>query len=196
MIIKEAHRRKRGVSVRRLNYLMAIIMLVISVLLLFATVRAHSGYNAMRRHTDEYIHWQREAFELQRASDYLTEQVRCFAQTGKREYLDNYFEEANVSRHRDKALESVREFIGESEAYSALVSAMNESVALMDREYYSMRLTIAANGYDLAEFPEEIRNVTLSEEDAALSAPQNTVTFVQPSKALEAMEVTESGIQI
>ena len=55
MNIKEAHRRKRGVSVRRLNYLMAIITLVISVLLLFATVRAHSGYNAMRRHTDEYI---------------------------------------------------------------------------------------------------------------------------------------------
>ena len=172
--LNKAHFHKKSVSVRRLNYLMAIIMLVISVLLLFATVRAHSGYNAMRRHTDEYINWQREAFELQRASDYLTEQVRCFAQTGKREYLDNYFEEAKVSRHRDKALESVRQFMGETEAYTALVAAMNESVALMDREYYSMRLTIAAKGYDISEFPEEVQQTELTEEDALLSPEMQT----------------------
>ena len=166
------HRRKRGVSVRRLNYIMAIITLCISVLLLFATVRAQSGYNEMREHTDEYIRWQREAFELQRASDYLTEEVRCFAQTGKREYLDNYFEEAKVTRHRDKALERVREFTGETQAYRALVAAMDTSVALMDREYYSMRLTVAANGYDLSEFPEEIQNVALTDEDALLTPEQ------------------------
>ncbi len=164
--------RRHSVSVRKLNYIMAALTLIISVLLLFATVRAKIGYNRMREHTDSYILWQHQASELQLGSDYLTEQVRCFAETGKREYLDNYFEEAHVSRRRDNALEAVKAFAGDMAAYDLLEAALRESVDLMNREYYSMRLTIAANGYDLAEFHEEIRNVTLSEEDAALPAPQ------------------------
>ena len=95
--------------------------------------------------------------------------MRCFAQTGNREYLDNNFEEAKVTRRRDRALASVREFTGETQAYRALVAAMETSVALMDREYYSMRLTVEANGYDLSEFPEEIQSVELTAEDARLS---------------------------
>ena len=45
-----APRSKRSVSVRGLNYTMAIITLIISVLLLIATVRARWGYNQMRAH--------------------------------------------------------------------------------------------------------------------------------------------------
>ena len=168
MNLHRAGLRKAGVSVRKLNYVMAMITVVLSVLLLFATVQAQTGYARMREHTENYVQWQREANELQRGSDYLTEQVRCFVQTGKREYLDNYFEEAEVARHRDKALESVREFTGETQAYRSLEAAMGESVALMEREYYAMRLTIAAYGNDIADFPEAVQAVRLADEDAQL----------------------------
>lgn len=157
------------ISAKKANVVMAVITLVISVLLIRATYMATTGYSQMLISTDNYIRWQKDASDLQVGSDILTEQVRCFAETGNRIYLDGYFEEADVTQHRDKAVQSIHEFLGEKPAYQALLSAMGESVALMDREYYSMRLKIEACGYDLREFPEEVQSVELSEEDAKLS---------------------------
>ncbi len=158
----------KGISIRNLNLSMAAITLVISALLLVATYSAYTGYSKLRDYTENYIHWQRDAYDLQTGSDYLTEQVRCFVETGKRVYLDNYFEEAEVNRRRDSAVENVHNFLGDTEAYRALVAAMAESVDLMDREYYAMRLTIEAFGKKLSEYPEVIQAVELSPEDAAL----------------------------
>lgn len=165
----------KGVSIRSIQMLMALLMLVISVLLLFTTFRTKVGYSRMREYTGNYIQWERDADKLQMASDYLTEQVRCFVETGKREYLDNYFEEAEVTRRRDKALDSIRAITDDHDAYTALEAAMVESVALMDREYYAMRLAVAANGYDVKEFPQAIRAVELSEEDALLPRAKQEV---------------------
>ena len=158
----------KGISIRNLQLLMALLMLIISVLLLFTTYRTRIGYSRMREYTGNYIQWERDADKLQMASDYLTEQVRCFVETGKREYLDNYFTEAEVDRRRDKALESIRAITDDSVAYQSLQAAMDESVALMDREYYAMRLAVAAYGYDVKAFPAAIQSVELSEEDALL----------------------------
>ena len=158
----------KGLSIRSLHYFMAFATLVLSVLLLFATFMVKSGYSRMRSDTEFYIQWERDADDLQEGSDYLTEQVRCFVETGKREYLDSYFKEADVIRRRDRALESIHAYLGDSAAYASLAEAMRESVALMDREYYAMRLTVAANGYDYNDFPEAIRRVELTEEDALL----------------------------
>ena len=165
----------QGISIRRIHLLMALLLLVISVLLLFATFRTKTGYSRMREYTGSYILWERDADNLQRASDYLTEQVRCFVETGNRKYLDNYFTEAEVTRRRDKALESIARITDDTEAYRSLEAAMAESVALMDREYYAMRLTIAAYGYDLQEYPEQIQKVELSEEDALLPRDKQAV---------------------
>ncbi len=167
---KSLKSRHFSLSARHMNLFMAFITLVISVLLLFATYRANGEYGHMREHTDQYIQWQKEAHGLQDGSDYLTEAVRCFTETGKREYLDDYFTEALVTRRRDQAVETMRELLGDSHAVKALEEALSESVALMEREYYAMRLTVEAYGDNLAEYPEAIQAVALSEEDAALPA--------------------------
>lgn len=165
----------KGISIRRIQMLMALLLLVISLLLLFTTYRTKMGYSRMREYTGDYILWQRDADKLQMASDYLTEQARCFVETGKRSYLDNYFKEANVDKRRDRALESIRSITDDNEAYESLKAAMVESVALMDREYYAMRLTVAAKGYDVNDYPEAIREVELSEKDARLSPAKQAV---------------------
>ncbi len=168
MATEKKERAHKGLSIRKIQLVMACVILVISVLLLVATFSAQSGYIRMRNNTDDYIQWERDAKDLQIASDYLTEQVRCFVETGKREYLDSYFEEAEITRRRDKALANIRVFMGESQACDSLQTAMDESMALMDREYYAMRLTIAAYGYDCSLYPQVIQDVELTEEDALL----------------------------
>lgn len=42
----------------------------------------------------------------------------------------------------------------------------------METEYYSMRLTAEAFGYDLSLLPQQVRDVSLTEHDAALSAEE------------------------
>ena len=159
----------KGVSIRNIQIIITVITVIISILLLAATYKAASGYRVMRDETNEFIALQESAAELQEASDYLTEQVRCYAETGKLEYLNNYFNEAKATRRRDHALETIESYMSESAAAESLGAAMKESVALMEREYYSMRLTSEAYGYDLSKLPEEIQDVKLSKKDAALS---------------------------
>lgn len=155
-----------NLSIRRIIGYIIAVMLVISVLLA-ATFKTATGYDNLNANNRKYAQWQLDANSLQSGSDYLTEQVRCFVVTGNRTYLDNYFEEANVTRRRDKAVESVRQLVGETEAYQSLVSALGESVDLMNREYYAMRLAVSAYGYDLSEYPPEIQAVELTAEDRA-----------------------------
>ena len=160
-----------SISIRQIIIFLIVFMLLASALLLVATYRVSAVYASLNEILDDYNQWQTDANDLQIGSDYLTEQVRFFVVTGNRRYLDAYFEEANMTRRRDKAVEGVRQLMGAHEAYDSLVSAMEESVELMDREYYAMRLAVSGFGYDLATFPEEIQAVELSAVDAA-AAPE------------------------
>ena len=163
---------RKGISIKKTNLMMTVIALIISVLLIFATFVAKTRYSELSNTTDHYIQWQKDASEMQTGSDYLTEQARCFAETGDRVYLENYFEEAEVKKQRENAVSRIYEYVGDAPAYNALVEAMNGSVELMDREYYSMRLKIEACGYDIKDYPEVIQNVPLSEEVKNLSSEE------------------------
>ena len=161
--------RKKGISLYRLNIIMVLVIVAISGFLIFSGVYTSRGYANMRASTSAYIRLQSSVYDLQIGSDYLTEQARYFALTGKKEYINNYFEEANVTKRRDNAVEAVQEQLADSDSDLYLTEAMALSVELMDAEYYSMRLVIEANGYDLQEFDEKVQAVVLSDKDQALS---------------------------
>ncbi|MBR6917757.1 MAG: GGDEF domain-containing protein [Clostridia bacterium] len=158
-----------GISLKKLNYLMSAITLLISALLLVSTYVTSIRYNDVKDNTHNYISWQQTAEKLQKASDYLTEEVRAFTISGNKVHCDNYFREANVDRNRDNVIAELKESLAGTEAYADLINAMDKSISLMDREYYSMKLVILATGQNINEYPEQVRNVTLSDEDSALS---------------------------
>ena len=166
----------RTVSIRNTIAVIAVIMLVVLALLLAATHCTEVGYANLNAKLRRYAQWQLDADSLQTGSDILTEQVRGFVVSGERAYLDSYFEESHVKRSRDKAVERMRELVGDSEAYRHLVSALEESVELMEREYYAMRLTVDACGYTLSEFPSEIQDVELSATDRNASSENQRET--------------------
>ena len=165
---KNRQPRRRGIRLRRINGILATLTIGISILLLFFAYRTTVRFRTMRTLTFNYIEWQRSAHELQAASDYLTEQVRCFSVTGDVAYLWHYFEEAEVSRRRDKTLDILRPHLSGTAAYEALETAMEESVELMETEYDSMRLVIDAKSYDLTKLPEALRDRELPEKWAIL----------------------------
>ena len=161
--------RDLGVSQRKLNYVMLGVVMLLSAVLLVTTFFTISGYKELRDASDDYMALQKSAYGMQQGSDYLTEQVRSFAVTGSRAYLDNYFREVNTTRRRDEALNAIKGRLDGSEAAEALNDAMMESIRLMDRECYSMRLVIASRGYNISAFPDAIKAVALTAADAALS---------------------------
>lgn len=152
-----------SVSLRTYNYIMVGASLIIALFMLITVQQLYTGYTALRDATDDYESLEMSANDLQASSDYLTEQVRNFTMTGDRTYLDGYFYEATVTRRREKALEQLREKPYAAEAYKSLEKAMEASVELMDTEYYAMRLTVEAYGYNISDFPEAVQNAELPE---------------------------------
>ena len=150
-----ARARERGVSQRKLNYIITGITVLLSVLLLVSVYLTMSRYSAMRSATEDYIDLEKAAAGMRVGSDYLTEQVRSFVVTGNREYYDNYFREANVTRRRDVALETIEKHLSETTAAEALRESKEKSDILMWSEYHAMLLTIHADvDHDIDEFVE------------------------------------------
>ena len=155
-----------GLSLRLTFILMLIISMGITAILLWTTYHTIISFHALSDATDDYIELQEVAASLLSASDYLTEEAQCYTVMGDRQRLDNYFTEAEETRRREHAVEVMEGHLPDSEALRDIKEAMNESVALMEREYYAMALMLRAN--DDANVPAALRDVALSPEDQTL----------------------------
>ena len=78
------------------------------------------------------VRYQKAGQMLRHGSDLLTEAVRNYAVTGDRQARDAYFHEANVERHRNRALELLDTLPGGAEVKQNLATAMDYSLELMD----------------------------------------------------------------
>ena len=165
-----------GISLRTVHIAMIVCAVIISLLLVFSTYQSSNVFSALSKATGNYIVRQSAAHELMEASDYLTEMAQRFTQEGDTQYLDNYFEEAFVSRRREASITSMSESEAEEALVAQLENAMEESTSLMYREYYAMKLVIEAK--EIRDYPETLRAIELKEEDMFLS-PEEKINLAQ-----------------
>ncbi len=158
---------KKGISLRTLYSRLIIIAVLISGLMVYSTFRLSSSFHKLSEATDEYIYLQKTATELMDASDYLTEKVQRFTINGDMQYLDDYFTEAFETNRREAAVAIMKEKPDCAAAFQQLQEALNASKALMQQEYYAMKLVIEAKEY--TDYPDILRGVELSEADSGLS---------------------------
>lgn len=147
----------------------AVILVILFVLL---SIYGTRNFQMLEDSTDQYLTCERAALKLQRGSDILTEQVRLYVMTGQKKYLDGYFEEANVTKHREAAITDLKESFDSAPILLNLEAALKDSRELMEQEYYAMRLAAAGFGVSQESLPEEVKAVTLTEEDQALSSEE------------------------
>lgn len=162
--------KEKGLSLRLTFFIMLIVFLLITTFLLIMANHSIISFHNLSQATNTYIELQDAASGLMSASDYLTEEAQCYTVMGDRRHLDNYFTEAEQTRRREKAVEKMEENLPDSEALKELKEAMDESLSLMDREYYAMRLMLDAQGD--TDIPAAMSAVTLTEADRALSADE------------------------
>ena len=174
--IVQEHIKTGGLSLKKTSVIMVIISLVVTALLIITAVMTLRSFQAMNKSTRDYIQMEQAANDLMSASDYLTEEVQCFTVIGDRIHMENYFTEADVTRRREHAIQVMEEAIPDSPALADLKAGMAESLSLMDREYYAMRLMLDAAGD--TDVPEALKQAALSDEDRALT-PEEKILLAQ-----------------
>ena len=162
----------KKIKIRKVSAWSIGITILLAILFLIITVQGGKEFKIVQDSTNRYIVCERAAKNLQDGSNYLTEQVRLYAMTGEQTYLDNYFQEVNETRRRDKAVKSLQRYFQGTDPFNSLQKAMDCSEGLMSTEYYSMRLVLEAQGTDSGSWPEEIQKVTLSAEDSNLTSSE------------------------
>lgn len=158
---------KRGISHRVVHLWLVIIIMLFSGIVVLASMRVMESFLDITEASKQQTELQKAAHELMNASDYLTEQVQRFTIDGDRRFMDQYFTEAFESKRREEAIDKMTVGGRADSALKQLQEAMGHSIDLMDLEYYAMRLIVEAKGY--TDYPEVLENVTLTEEDIALS---------------------------
>lgn len=158
------------IKIRSVSNWSIIVTSILAILCIIMSVAGFRQYNILHSATQDYISCENAAHQLQEGSDILTKQVRLAASTGDSKYINAYFEEANVSRSREKALKTLKSLDINAKTVNALQEALSASLSLMQTEYYSMRLVEESTANDFSTWPEELQTVTLSKEDSALSS--------------------------
>ena len=79
--------KSKGLSLRTTFTIMLILSGFITAALLFTTYKAFRSYHSMSEATDVYMELQEAAASLLSASDYLTEEARCYVVLGDQIFL-------------------------------------------------------------------------------------------------------------
>ena len=163
---------KKNIRIQNVTTWSIIVTITVAVIFVFVSIQSEKEFKILRNTTDQYILCEQSAKQLQDGSDYLTEQVRLYAMTGERGYMDLYFREADTTRRRENALESLKTYFHDTDAFASLQKAMDCSENLMYTEYYSMRLVSEAQDIPQALWPDEIKETELSDTDVQLTSEE------------------------
>ena len=160
---------KAKVKSRVLNAYTITVFVLLTVLFLVGSVRISITYRSLNSVIDRHTALQNAAYELQQGSDYLTEQVRLFVISQKKEYCDNFFKEVNTTRRRDVALEVIEANTENENIRQILENTLSYSNELLKTEEYAVRLVAESINDDLSTYDSAIQNTVLSEADLQLS---------------------------
>ena len=160
-----------GFQLKTASIFFAILAFFAAVALLISDIAVTKGYQRMEAASARFIVSQMAASDMESGSDYLTDSVRCFVVTGEIDYLNDFIEEVEQTRRRDKAVERLSELTA-AEGHSAInslntaLSLSNELVAVENR---AMRLILEAEHYDLSGIPAGIASIALTDAERAMT---------------------------
>ncbi len=161
-----------GLRIRYLNYIFITLLVIVAVVLLWITMTLSSEYSASIQIADDYHRLETDARMVQSASDDLTRSVRLFVMTGKKEYMDEYFTEANVTKRRENAIEDLKSMQATESLLQPLENSVHESMALMLLEYEAMRYASEGYGLDLEDLPPEVKDCELPKEAGSMTSEE------------------------
>jgi len=123
----------KKIRIQRVSTWSIIVTIVLAVIFAAVSESSEKEFQVLRQTTDEYILCQNSAKELQDGSDYLTEQVRMYAMTGKTEYYSMRLVAESYGKSEESLPEEIRDVQLSTEDGTPAVS-LSVGVAFADRE--------------------------------------------------------------
>ena len=163
---------KKNIRIQRFSTWSICAAVGLAVLVGVLAIFGFRDFLEMKRSMEQYILCEQAAHKLQEGSDLLTAQVRLYAMTGQRKYMDAYVEEVEVTQAREKALDVLNTYFAGTEAMARLEDAMAQSQDLMGREYYAIHLVAAATGCAEDSLPGEVAAAELQDADFARTSSE------------------------
>lgn len=163
---------KKKVSILKVSNGSFVITIILTILFFIMAVYGDKEFHIFKQTTNQYIVCEEAAKKLQDGSNYLTEQVRLYVMTGNQKYMHLYLKEVNKTKRREIALQELKKYFDKTAAFVSIQDALNCSNQLMNTEYYAMRLVAEADGISQNKWPDEIKKVSITDKDEALSAQQ------------------------
>lgn len=144
--MKDTKKRKK-IRIQRVSTWSIIVTIVLAVIFAAVSVSSEKEFQVLRQTTDEYILCQNSAKELQDGSDYLTEQVRMYAMTGKTEYYSMRLVAESYGKSEESLPEEIRDvqLSTEDKALSAQDKRTKAQDIVCDTAYQSARNEITDN---------------------------------------------------
>lgn len=121
-----------------LKGIIVIIVLTLFILIAMLSVMAKANKNVMQTY-DRQFEFSQIAQSVADASDYLTNEARLYVMTTDKKHLDNYWEEVNTTKRREKGIERLNEMKTPQEFIDTLQKATQESANLAKIEDIAMK---------------------------------------------------------
>ena len=120
--------------------LLYFLVLTSAVAIIYTAVRVESITHDQSVNYNNHLRYYIANAEFRQGTDLLTDAVRRFVATQNPKFMDQYFHEAREGRHRDQALEMIRDLEIDRSLKDTLTDAMKVSANLMRIEYHAMHL--------------------------------------------------------
>ena len=161
--------KKRKFRISNLNTAALIAIAVITVFIVIQIGGVTESFSVLQKSVTDYSAYQTAFSDMKDASAYLTSESRYFAATGDREHLDNYMTEVNVTKRRDKALETISGGSYGDALTDDIERAAGTSNELALIEMYAMSLAAESYGLDISDAGFDEFGIALTEEDHSLT---------------------------
>lgn len=189
---------KKGCKPFRINHIVIVWMIITfgTILLLFVASKQYGAADSQQSElTSKILRCHRYADQMQDGSDTLTNAVGRFAVTKNEAYVDRYLEEIEKTRIQDSVILLIKNEDPTVEEKEQIKKAEKLLRELENQELYYLRLIYESAG--IAEMPEAVAEVALTEEDTRLSAEEmshKASEFVFGQEYLDTKEKVEACI--
>lgn len=169
--MSKENRKRNGINIIRLNSLAILVMAAVFVFILVISNIVNKKFHAVETNIEKFITCEKGSQYIEESADYLTDNARLFAVTLDKEYAERYFEEIEVTKRQEQALEMIRQVCNEKDlALQRLGIAIEQAQGLINMELYTIRLGYMLIGEE--NLPPLIKDINIGVLDRQLDGEQ------------------------
>ncbi|WP_294373003.1 ATP-binding protein [uncultured Clostridium sp.] len=171
--------KKFAISQKWINLLISCLLFLIIYSIIYSVMYIHICIKNEQNEETLRYEYEQISQTLVQTSDYMTEEVRNFVVTKDFRYLDDYWEEVEINKNREKVIEKLNTMkLSESEKRNVSL-AKEYSDYLMDTELRAMKLIIESLKIENLNLPDKLLKYKLNVSDEKLNEEE------KKQKALE-----------